>query len=99
MSNIKQIVERVENKDKAYNACVAKVSDREIKINLLKDKIMKLDQDFVDFKTIASVDTNEMQKSIKKINSDKEDDKLCEKEQKLKEVLEEMKEKNEYVEM
>jgi predicted patatin/cPLA2 family phospholipase len=42
MSNIKQIVEKVTNKDKDYNLCVAKVSDRETKLNIIKEKIKKL---------------------------------------------------------
>ena len=33
LSNVKQIVEKIGNKDKDYNHCVAKVNEKEIKIN------------------------------------------------------------------
>jgi len=99
MSNIKQIVEKVTNKDKDYNLCVAKVSDRETKLNIIKEKIKKLEDQVVDLKNTASFDVNEVNTNIKNEYQDKESLDLIEQENKLKQELEEMREKSKNVEM
>jgi len=99
MSNIKQIVDKVTNKDKDYNLCVAKVSDRETKLNLIKEKIKRLENEFTELKNTASFDINETNSKMQSESLQKEAQDLIEKETKMKEELEEMREKNENVEL
>ena len=40
------MVEKILNKDKNYNLSVAKVSEKEIKIDVLKDDISKLEEEY-----------------------------------------------------
>jgi hypothetical protein len=99
MSNIKQIVEKVTNKDKDYNHCVAKVSERETKLNIIKEKLKKLDDQVIDLKNTASYDVSEVNNNIKIEFQDQEALDLIEQENKLKQELEEMREKSKNVEM
>ena len=99
ISNIKHIVEKVINKDKEYNLAVSKVSERETKMSVIKDKIKKLDQEFIILKNNASFDVNEINNTLINYHNDKDAEELFIQENKLKEELEEMKEKNENVEL
>lgn len=99
ISNIKHIVEKVINKDKEYNLAVSKVSERETKMSVIKDKIKKLDQEFIILKNNASFDVNEINNTLINYHNDKGAEELFIQENKLKEELEEMKEKNENVEL
>lgn len=99
MSNIKRIVEKVTNKDKDYNLCVAKVSDGENKLNLIKEKIKRLEDEFTELKNTASFDISESNKKMQNEYLHKDAQDLIEKEIKMKEELEEMREKNENVEL
>jgi len=100
ISNVKQIVERIGNKDKDYNNCVAKVNEKEIKISILKNQINSLNQDFIRLKSEASVDFNEIKRSPEKeIKYDAEELELVTKENQHKEELEELINKNTIVEL
>ena len=100
ISNVKQIVERIGNKDKDYNHCVAKVNEKEIKIVILRDQINKLNQDYVRLKNEASVDINELKKiPNSEIKYDAEEQELITREQELNEELEELTNKNTKVEL
>jgi chromosome segregation ATPase len=99
IANIKQVVDRVSNKDKDYNLCVSKMNEREAKINFLKQKIDRLDQDFTELKSSASIDPIEGKKAAKQENYDLEDEALTKEEEKLRQDLEDMKEKNKNVDL
>lgn len=99
ITNIKNIVDRVTNKDKDYNNCVAKVSQRETKINILKDKIAKLDRDFTELKNSASIDPSESKTTARSQNFDQTSQDLLKKEEKLREDLEDMRDKSINVEL
>jgi len=99
LTNIKNIVEKVTNKDKDYNLCVAKVTEREAQLSEIKEKIRKLERDVVDLKNSASYDMSEVKKLGKNEFQDKEANELDGQEKKLKEELDEMREKYENVEL
>ena len=101
ISNVKQIVERIGNKDKDYNNCVAKVNDKEIKINILSNQIKKLNQDYIRLKNEASFDINEELKKTAD-GEDKYDDdekQIIDREQELNNELEDLTNKNTNVEL
>ena len=101
MSNVKQIVERIGNKDKNYNFSVAKVNEKEIKINILQEQIKKLEEDYVRLKNEVSVDSSEITKNTSNINThnDPEEQDLINREQEINEELSELAAKNENVEL
>jgi len=99
VSNIKQVVEKVANKDKDYNHSVAKANTRENQIKLIKERIRLLDEDFTDLKNTASIDVGESKKTAKALNYDRDAEDLAKKEENLKIELEEMREKNGNVEL
>lgn len=99
VSNIKQVVDRVYTKDKDYNLCVAKVNSRENQIKTLKQRIESLENNFKDLKSSASIDPQEQNKTAKKSNYDEYAEDLQKEEDRLKDELEEMREKNRNVEL
>lgn len=99
MTNIKHILYKVTNKDKDYNLSVAKVSQREIKLDLIKDKINQLDREFIQINNSASINTTESNKAFKNSQLDNEQNELIEQEQKLREELKDIKDKNENIEL
>ncbi len=100
MSNVKNIVEKIGNKDKDYNHCVAKVNDKEIRIGILRDQIKKLNQDYIKLKNEASVDISESDKpEEKEVKYDEEEQELIKREQELNDELDELNNKNTNVEL
>ncbi len=100
MSNVKNIVEKIGNKDKDYNHCVAKVNDKEIRIGILRDQIKKLNQDYIKLKNEASVDISESDKlEDNKVKYDEEEQELIRREQELNDELDELNNKNTNVEL
>ena len=99
ISNVKQIVERIGNKDKDYNHSVAKVNDKEIKIHILGDQIKKLMEDYIKLKNEATVDVTEIKKKDADVKYDEEEQELIKREQELTEELEELNLKNTNVDL
>ncbi len=100
MSNVKNIVEKIGNKDKDYNHCVAKVNDKEIRIGILREQIKKLNQDYIKLKNEASVDISESDKlEDNKVKYDEEEQELIRREQELNDELDELNNKNTNVEL
>jgi chromosome segregation ATPase len=100
ITNVKNIVEKIGNKDKDYNHCVANVNDKEIRISILREQIKKLNQDFIMLKNEASVDISEADKvEENKIKYDEEEQELIQREQELIDELEELNNKNTTVEL
>lgn len=100
ITNVKNIVEKIGNKDKDYNHCVANVNDKEIRISILREQIKKLNQDFIMLKNEATVDISEADKvEENKIKYDEEEQELIEREQELIDELEELNNKNTTVEL
>jgi DNA repair exonuclease SbcCD ATPase subunit len=99
ISNVKQIVEKIGNKDKDYNHCVAKVNDKEIKIQILREQIKKLNEDYVNLKNEATVDVSEIKKKEEEVKYDEEEQELIRREQELQDELEQLNSKNRNVEL
>jgi len=101
MANVKNIVEKIGNKDKDYNLCVSRVNEKEITVSILREQIKRLNAEYVQLKNEASVDANEENKKHNEETGtyDKDEQELIAKEQELGAELEEIANKNEHVEL
>jgi hypothetical protein len=94
------IVEKIGNKDKDYNLCVARVNEKETKAAILRDQIKKLQQDYTHLRNEASVDVTETKQENEATGKfDKDEQELIKQEQDLTNDLEELQVKNESVEL
>ena len=97
ITNIKNIVDKVCNKDKNYNLSVSIVNEREIKLGMMKEKIKHFDDELKLLNNSSSIIGSN--KSNNNFQNDEELNELIEEEQRLKEELNEVRENNENVEL